>query len=368
MRIDLFDYELPHEQIATEPTLARDGARLLSLLPDGLTHGAVRDLPMHVGPGDLLVVNDTRVRAARVFGSRLRPDGSLGGRVEALFLKRVGVEGGLEQWSALGRGSKPLKVGDRLLLGALADGADEDGVVDGHGGVQVTVLAKHLDGELLLGVAGEVEPLLERAGAMPLPPYMKRAAEAADRERYQTVYARELGSAAAPTAGLHFTTELLAAIEARGAELARVTLHVGLGTFRPVEVEDLDQHPMHAEEITVDQAVKEAIERTRARGGRVVAIGTTSLRALESAAHPEARGQVRLVDRELTRLLIQPGYDFRVVDALFTNFHMPKSTLLALVAAFAGTERVLEAYRTAVREKYRFFSYGDAMWIPGRAP
>lgn len=359
MRIDLFDYDLPHELIATEPTEARDGARLLSLLPDGLTHGLVRDLPRHIRPGDLVVVNDTRVRAARVFGSRMRSDGTLGGRVEALFLKRLGTEFGVEQWSALGRGSKPLKVGDRLLLGAA--GGEQPGV-------EVTVLDKHADGELVLGVRGDVEKLLERSGAMPLPPYMRRPAEAADRERYQTVYARELGSAAAPTAGLHFTRELLADLEASGAELARVTLHVGLGTFRPVEVEDLDQHPMHAEEISVDAAVREAIERTRARGGRVVAIGTTSLRALESAVHPEGCGGVRVVDRELTRLLIQPGYQFRVVDALFTNFHMPKSTLLALVSAFAGTERVLDAYRTAVREKYRFFSYGDAMWIPGRMP
>lgn len=360
MRIDTFDYDLPEELIATEPTEARDGARLLSLLPDGVTHGAVRDLPSHVRPGDLLVINDTRVRAARVYGNRLRADGSLGGRVEALFLKRLSADAaGVEHWSALGRGSKPLKVGDRLLLGGGEGG-------NARTAVEVAVEGKHADGELLLAVRGDVEALLERAGAMPLPPYMKRPAEAADRERYQTVYARELGSAAAPTAGLHFTNELLSAIEARGAEIARVTLHVGLGTFRPVEVEDLDDHSMHAEEISVDGAVAEAIRRTRARGGRVVAIGTTSLRALESAAHPELSGEVRLVDRQQTRLLIQPGYEFRVVDALFTNFHMPRSTLLALVSAFAGTARVLRAYRTAVRERYRFFSYGDAMWIPGR--
>jgi S-adenosylmethionine:tRNA ribosyltransferase-isomerase len=219
------------------------------------------------------------------------------------------------------------------------------------------------DGALWLDTDGDVEATLEAEGTMPIPPYMQRPGDQLDVERYQTVFAQRMGSAAAPTAGLHLTGDMLAVIQARGIEIARVTLHVGVGTFRPVTTDDLDEHPMHSEHVEVDRVACAAIRGTRARGGRVVAIGTTAVRALESAKDESAAGHVVSTQR-VTDLLIQPGYRFSVVDALLTNFHQPKSTLLALVSAFAGHERVLSAYSEAVERRYRFLSYGDCMWIP----
>jgi len=345
--VELLDFELPPGLIAQRPLAERDGARLLHLGPAGLADRQVVELPELLAPGSLLVVNDTRVLPARLLGHR-EPTG---GAVELLLLSRR--EGPGERWACLGRSSKPLRPGTRLTLG----GGAVEAVVEGQEGEGVLVAA--------LTTAGG-EPLreaLERVGHMPLPPYVERADDEADRERYQTVFAEKPGAVAAPTAGLHLSSPLLSALRARGCSVASVTLHVGLGTFRPVKVDDLDEHPMHEEWCEVPQATVDAVAEARGRGVPVVAVGTTVVRALESAA---AGGALEAGARS-TRLLIQPGYTFRVVDALFTNFHLPRSTLLALVAAFGGYERVLAAYRHAVARGYRFFSYGDAMLLSERA-
>lgn len=277
-------------------------------------------------------------------------------------------------WRALGRANRPLRPGDVIEIpgselegkGSAAPAAPEL--------ASFSVRAKEADGTLHLTPrdrAGDavspdaVERALERQGAMPIPPYVRRSAEPEDVERYQTVFARELGSVAAPTAGLHLTERALARLAERGVEIGRLVLHVGVGTFRPVTAEDFDRHEMHSEEIAVDAELAERVARARQRGAPVIAIGTTAVRALESVADPERLGHVREY-RGATDLLIQPGYAFRVVDGLLTNFHMPKSTLLALVAAFAGRERVLAAYAEAIARGYRFLSYGDAMWLPRR--
>jgi S-adenosylmethionine:tRNA ribosyltransferase-isomerase len=341
-----FDYELPEELIAAHPTERRDGARLLIVDGGTLTDSAVEHWPEWVPEGALIVVNDTRVRRARIFGTKR---GSLG-RVELLFIRRITAEAGRERWEAIGRSSKPLRVG------AIIDW-DE---------IWIEILERRDDATLEVAVhAGErdFEQILEQRGHLPLPPYMRRHDEPLDLERYQTVYARRTASAAAPTAGLHLSAAVLERLKARGVETARLELEIGLGTFRSVLVDDLDQHPMHAETIDVGVDLVAAIDRARARRAPVVAVGTTVVRALESAADPERAGHVRPLRGE-TRLLIQPGYQFKVVDALLTNFHVPKSTLLALVSAFAGYVPVMNAYRHAVAERYRFLSYGDAMWIP----
>jgi S-adenosylmethionine:tRNA ribosyltransferase-isomerase len=344
-----FEYELPEALIAEHPAARRDGARLLvvtgSVLEDSQVDALAQLIPEHA----LLVVNDTRVRRARIFGTKR---GS-GGRVEILFIRRVTTMAhGRERWEAIGRSSKPLRVG------AVIDW-DE---------ARIEVLERTGDGSLLVAVDAngiDFEELLAERGHLPLPPYVHRADEPADLERYQTVYARRTGSAAAPTAGLHLTAELFERLRARGVEVARLELEIGLGTFRSVQVDDLDEHPMHAETIDVGPDLVSAVAAARARNAPVVAIGTTVVRALESATDPERRGHVR-VTRGETRLLIQPGYEFSVVDCLLTNFHVPKSTLLALVAAFAGYDAMMSAYRHAVAARYRFLSYGDAMWIPKR--
>jgi S-adenosylmethionine:tRNA ribosyltransferase-isomerase len=348
MRVDLLDFDLPSRLIAQRPTEARDGARLLHLAPGGgLEDRQVVDLPALLPPGALLVVNDTQVIPARLLGHR-EPTG---GAVELLLLRRH--EGAGERWSCLGRSSKPLRPGVRLVLGEGAIRAEVE-AVEGEGVLLVSIVTTN--GEPLLAV-------LDRVGHMPLPPYVERADEPEDRTRYQTVFAKNPGAAAAPTAGLHLSERLLGELRGRGCEVATVTLHVGLGTFRPVKVEDLDDHPMHEEWCEVPEATAEAVRRARERGAPVVAVGTTVVRTLEAAAQEgELRGGARA-----TRLLIQPGFRFRVVDRLFTNFHLPRSTLLALVGAFGGLERVLGAYRHAVREEYRFFSYGDAMLLSERA-
>ncbi len=345
MRTELFDYSLPEELIAPYPLPERDGARLCVLGPVEPSEARVRDLASFLEPGDLVVLNETKVRAARVFCERPRSGSQGGGRVEVVFLRQLSPG----KWEALARANRPLRPEDKLTIS--------------EAGLELTVEKKGEQGTILFHSSGDVEQALSVYGQMPLPPYMRRAAEELDRSRYQTVFAKEVGSAAAPTAGLHLTPELLSEIESKGVQVSRLVLHVGLGTFRPVSTDDLDDHAMHEEWIRVTPEVSEAVRRTREQGGRVVAIGTTVVRALESLA--DDQGQIAPGERA-TRLLIQPGYQFRVVDALLTNFHMPKSTLLALVSALAGRERVLGAYEWAVARGFRFLSYGDAMWIPGR--
>ncbi len=343
MRSDELDYPLPEELIARRPLPERSAARLL-VVDDSLRHAGIRDLPDLLPPGALLVVNDTRVLHARLFGRK-----PSGGRVELLLVRRLPATGGEERWLAMARSSKPLR----------------PGVVIDCGGISARVVGERgADGILEVALAAD-EPIagaIERIGHVPLPPYLAREDEPADRERYQTVFARVPGAVAAPTAGLHFDAALLERIRARGVEVASLTLHVGPGTFRPVTADDLDAHPMHAERYALPGELAAAIERARARSAPVVAVGTTVVRALESAA--VGGGLVRAGEGE-TRLLIQPGYRFAVVDALVTNFHLPRSTLLALVYAFGGAARVREAYLAAIAERYRFFSYGDAMFLRG---
>ena len=343
------EYELPEALIAAQPAERRDGARLLVLDGDALEDRRVDELAQLIPEGALLVVNDTRVRRARIFGSR---QGS-GGRIELLFIRRLarGADG-REHWEAIGRASKPLRVGTRIEW-------DE---------VRIEVLEKSAEATLRVSVdagGADFEQVLAQRGHLPLPPYMKRADEDFDLERYQTVYARRTASAAAPTAGLHLTPQLFERLSERRVEVARLELEIGLGTFRAVTVEDLDDHPMHAETIAVGPELVSAVRAARERERPIVAVGTTVVRALESAADPARPGEVRVTQGE-TRLLIQPGYRFQIVDALLTNFHVPQSTLLALVSAFAGYEAVMAAYRHAVAARYRFLSYGDAMWIPKR--
>lgn len=359
MRRDLLDYHLPEELIASRPPEERDGARLLLVdrrRPAGeVVHAAVRELDQHIPPGALVVVNDTRVIPARLLGRKR----STGGQVELLLIRRLSApaaaEGG-ERWATLGRASKPIRPGAEIDLG-------EDGVLAAR------VLGRDAGGlleVLLWSPAGlDTAAAIEARGHVPLPPYLKRADEPVDRERYQTIFAREPGAVAAPTAGLHLSENLVERLRARGVQLAGVTLHVGLGTFQPVTADDLDDHPMHAEAYAISEDAAAAVAAARERGAPVVAVGTTVVRTLESAADPDRPGHVRASAGE-TRLLIQPGYRFRVVDALLTNFHLPQSTLLALVFAFAGRERTLAAYRAAIEARYRFYSYGDAMLITGQ--
>jgi len=332
-----FDFRLPDDRIALRPTAQRDAARLMCLdrRTGAVTHRTFADLPDRLSPGDLVVLNDTRVFPARIFGTKPRT----GGRVELLFLE----EGAPGTWRAMARGN--LKDGDALAL---------------DGGMEANVVGAPAEGFATLRVDGDLGTHLERHGHVPLPPYIRRPDDARDRDDYQTVFAQTHGSVAAPTAGLHFTEGTLKALEARGVRTARLTLHVGPGTFLPLRGERLEDHRMHAEPYAVPRATADAIAETRASGGRVIACGTTVTRALEAAAGPD--GHVR-PGAGATDLFIRPGYRFRIVDGLVTNFHLPRSTLLVLVAAFAGRERVLSAYGEAVRARYRFFSYGDAMLI-----
>jgi S-adenosylmethionine:tRNA ribosyltransferase-isomerase len=345
LKTALLDYALPERSIAVRPLAERDGARLLVVAGGGLEHRTVRDFPELVPEGALVVLNDTRVRRARLLLERV----GTGGKVEILLLKRLAEDGGRERWEALGRANKALRAGAVLVAPGLEVRIERSGDP-----LEVSLVAE-----------GGVDAWLARSGHVPIPPYLRRSDEPLDAERYQTVFAEKLGSVAAPTAGLHLSSALIERLGARGVVLATLTLEIGLGTFRPVEADDLDGHAMHTESLDVPPALVEQVAAARARNAPVVAIGTTVVRALESAADPGRPGHVRPFHGE-TRLLIQPGYAFRVVDALFTNFHQPKSTLLALVAAFAGLSRVLEAYGVAVNEGYRFLSYGDAMWLPRR--
>lgn len=332
MRTSEFNYALPDQLIARYPTPERRGSRLLELGPE-LVDRRFEDLPALLRAGDLLVFNDTRVIPARLRGRK-----ESGGRVEVL-IERVESDA-----SALAhiRASKSPKPGSKLLID------------------DVAVLVTGRDGELFsLEFAVPVLPLLDRLGEVPLPPYLERAAEASDSERYQTVYARDPGAVAAPTAGLHFDEAMLEETRELGVRHAWVTLHVGAGTFQALRQENVDENRLHSERVQVEQSVCDAVQETRAAGGRVIAVGTTSVRALECAS---AGGELQPFRGE-TDLFILPGYRFRSVDAMLTNFHLPQSSLLMLVASFAGTERVLNAYQHAVQEKYRFFSYGDAMFL-----
>jgi S-adenosylmethionine:tRNA ribosyltransferase-isomerase len=331
-----FDYELPPELIAQNPAASRTGGRLLHVAGAKLDDRAVSDLPELLAPGDLLVFNDTKV-----IRSRLRGHKPSGGRVE-LLLERIVAPG--EAWMQLAA-SHPPRSGANIVL---------------EGGAQATVLER--DGRffrLRLDANIPFDEYLDRYGEVPLPPYIDRAPQASDSERYQTVYARHRGAVAAPTAGLHFDHLMLDRLRARGVLSAYVTLHIGAGTFQPVAVEDLDQHRMHSERFTVPEATVRAVDRARATGRSVIAVGTTSLRALESAAMPDG---LRAVAAE-TSLFVKPGFRFRIVDRLLTNFHLPRSTLLMLVSAFGGFDSIRAAYAHAIRERYRFFSYGDAMLL-----
>lgn len=350
MRVDSFAYELPSELIAQEPAPEREAARLMVVGDTAEEHARIAELASFVPKGSLVVVNDTKVIRARIVGTK---EGS-GGKAEVFLVRRIGAAGSAERWHAMTKASKPMRAGTRVVSGPLlvvVEGREPD---DGLFIVQLSAMSGTLDDAL-------------RAGArMPLPPYIKRATTEADEARYQTVFARNEGAVAAPTAGLHLTDALLQRLKQdRGCEVDSCTLHVGLGTFQPVTTEDLDDHPMHSESLEITPALAASVARARARGAPVLAIGTTVVRALESAALEG--GLVRPCAEE-TRILIQPGYRFRVVDRLLTNFHLPESTLLALVCAFAGTERVLAAYRAAVAARYRFFSYGDAMLLARTEP
>lgn len=349
MKTELFDYRLPQELIALRPPERRDGGRLLVLdsFRGLVSHSAIVELPRLLPRGALVVANDTRVIPARLCGQR-----PTGGKIEVLLVRRLDSADGVCRWTALARANKPLQTGDRI----------------GFDGVVARVERRGERGEVVLGFGGDdgdVQRLIERCGEVPLPPYIKRAPVVDDRHRYQTVFARHDGSVAAPTAGLHFTRELMDDVVRAGRELAFVTLHVGPGTFRPITAGELADHEMDAELYSVSEATVAALERAQEQGRPVIAIGTTVVRCLEGCRL--TRGRIEAGDGS-TDLFITPGFEFQVVNGLLTNFHLPRSTLLCLVSALAGRERILAAYREAVRERYRFYSYGDAMLILPEEP
>ncbi len=340
MKTSDFFYELPQELIAQTPIQRRDASRLMTLdrASGQVGHHHFYELPDFLRPGDCLILNDSRVLPARLLGQRLPG----GGACEVLLL----IDRGEQTWECLVRPGRKMKPGTRLTFG------------DGQLTAQVTAELEGGNRLVRFEYEGIFLEVLERLGKMPLPPYIKE--ELQDRERYQTVYSKNLGSAAAPTAGLHFTKELLDKIAAMGVEIGYVTLHVGLGTFRPVKEEEITEHEMHSEYCVISQETADLINRTRQRGGRVICVGTTSCRTLESWA---AEDGTMKASAGWTDIYIYPGYRFKVMDALITNFHLPESTLIMLVSAFAGREHVLAAYKEAVWQRYRFFSFGDAMFI-----
>ncbi len=344
MQISDLDYELPEELIAQEPLAQRDASRLLLLdvATDAVENRLFTELPGLLPPS-LFVFNDTRVFPARLLGQK-----ATGGRVELLLLRKTGE--GVDRWLAMGRSSKGLRAGMELSL------------CEGHLLGRVVSAHEHGQLEVDLEAEGDVDALIEQVGEVPLPPYIRRAAGEADRARYQTVFARKSGAVAAPTAGLHFTEHTLSALEQAGHQTAYVTLHVGPGTFRPVQVDALDEHEMHEEAYEVSEATVAAVARARVEGRPIVAVGTTVVRTLESSVDSEGRLTAGF---DTTRMFIRPPYAFRVVDHLVTNFHLPRSTLLALVMAFAGVDLTRRAYREATSQRYRFYSYGDAMLIRG---
>jgi len=342
MRLEDFEYELPPEFIAQSPLEPRDSSRLMILdrATGGIRHAVFRDIGQFLAPGDLLVFNDTRVIPARLYAHK---EGT-GGRVEILLLRRLEAQ----TWEAL-VGGKRVRPGTQLVL---AGG-------DAPEPVRVDVERDLGESRRVVRFSQPITPRLAALGSTPLPPYIHEKLQ--NPERYQTVYARDPGSAAAPTAGLHFTPGLIAGLRVAGVETAFVTLHVGLDTFAPITEGDVEAHAIHSEWICVPQETARAVREARARGGRVAAVGTTSVRALETAAGA-SRGEIAAYEGD-TRLYITPGYAFRAVDAMVTNFHLPHSTLLVMVSAFAGRERILAAYAEAKRERYRFYSFGDAMLI-----
>ena len=331
-----FTFDLPDRLIAPEPLENRSDSRLLALTEQGIEHRQFTDLLGYLNPGDLLVMNNTRVLPARIFATK-----QTGGRAEVMLERRL-ADG---TWRAFIKSSKTPKPG--AILNVAED-------------LQIELLDR--DGDLFVIRLLGADPMgaLHEHGHMPLPPYIKRADNASDRERYQTVFAKNEGAVAAPTAGLHFTPELLAQIRESGVETAEVTLHVGAGTFLPMRADDVSEHRMHSEWCQVSEQTAQAINATRERGGRVVAVGTTVVRTLETLWQQR---QTVCAFEDDTEIFIYPGFEFGIVDAMVTNFHLPESTLLMLVSAFAGQERVLDAYRQAVAEEYRFFSYGDAMFL-----
>ncbi|MBI1314678.1 tRNA preQ1(34) S-adenosylmethionine ribosyltransferase-isomerase QueA [bacterium] len=347
--LETYSYDLPEELIAKEPPERRDGARLMVLDREQKTieHRTIRDLPALLRSGDRLVLNDTRVVPARIVGERA----ATGGRWEGLFLRRL--TGG--NWEIIGQTRGRLTLGETITLRSIHRPADVPPL-------SLQLVERGTDGVWIARPGSDLDAfeLLDDYGTVPLPPYMHRkVADESDWSRYQTTFARTPGSVAAPTAGLHFTPELLDRCAARGITNSRVTLHVGIGTFRPVSVEKLSQHDMHSEWCVLPEATAAELIQTRQTGGRIVGVGTTSVRTLESVA---ARGPLVAWQGE-TNLFIRPPYKFRAIDCLLTNFHLPKSTLFVLVCALAGTDFVKEAYRQAISERYRFFSYGDAMLV-----
>ena len=375
MRIEAFDYELPKSLIAQKPAEKRDSSRLLVVHRDKnedgswadvrIEHKHFRDILEYLQEGDCLVLNDSKVIPARLFGRKaVKASGDKaaakegGAHVEFLLIKRAGNG---DTWEVMVRPGRRLKPGDDVIFSGPGSDLPEGPLLKAH------ILDFGADGTRI--VQFEYEGIfmerLEEIGSMPLPPYIERPSDDADKSRYQTVYCREEGSVAAPTAGLHFTDELLEAAKAKGVELAYVTLHVGIGTFRPVKVENIEEHHMHFEEYTVPEEAAETINRAKREGRRVISVGTTSTRTVESAAYfNEAAGcwQVRGGSGS-TGIFIYPGYEWKIIDSLITNFHLPKSTLLMLISALYDREKILEVYEEAVREEYRFFSYGDAMFI-----
>lgn len=338
MRTDDFDYYLPEDRIAQSPMEKRDESRLLVMdrKTGGLTHDRFFNIGAYLKKGDVLVLNNTRVLPARMFGSR--PDKEE--KIEVLLIKRLTAT----RWECLVRPGRKMKLGQEILIGDILRGQVVEITEDGSRIIEFTY-------------EGVFEEVLDKLGQMPLPPYISERLE--DQERYQTVYAKEKGSAAAPTAGLHFTESLLDDIRSMGVEIVELTLHVGIGTFRPVSVEDVKNHKMHEEFFQLDSQAADIINKAKDEGRRIIAVGTTSVRTLESAAREgrleEARGW--------TDIFIYPGYKFQIVDGLVTNFHLPKSTLLMLVSAFSSKENIMEAYKAAIDNNYRFFSFGDAMFI-----
>lgn len=340
MLLSEFDYDLKEELIAQHPLKERDSSRLMLLDKNTgeVQHKIFRDIISYLNKGDCLVVNNTRVLPARLIGNKKDTEG----KMEFLLLKRIDKD----SWQALVKPGKRAKAGSEFYFG--------------NGELKATVMSIAEEGTRIVKFSyeGIFEEVLDRLGQMPLPPYIKEKLQ--DKERYQTVYSKEEGSAAAPTAGLHFTNELLNKIREKGVEVAEVTLHVGLGTFRPVSEEVIEEHKMHSEYYIIDKETADKINRAKNGGGRVIAVGTTSLRCLESVA--KKNGAI-VEDSGWTDIFIYPPYKFKAIDALITNFHLPKSSLIMLVSALAGRENIMNAYKIAVEERYRFFSFGDAMFI-----
>lgn len=340
MKVSDFDYELPEELIAQHPYDKRDEARLMVLHRDTkeIEHKVFKDIIDYLEPGDCLVINDTKVIPARLYGKK-----DTGANVEFLLLKRIEND----DWEAMVRPGNKLKTGAKVTFGdGLLNAEVLDTLPGGNRKVRFTYN----------GIFNEI---LDQIGLMPLPPYIKENIKE-ENEKYQTVYAKYEGSAAAPTAGLHFTEELLEKIKEKGIDIAKVTLHVGIGTFRPVKVENVEEHQMHSEHFFVKQSEADKINKARETGNRVIAVGTTSCRVLESAS--DENGKVKEIETD-TSIFIYPGYKFKCVDCLITNFHLPQSTLIMLVSTLAGKEFIMKAYNEAVKEKYKFFSFGDAMFI-----